>query len=303
MDLTQVIYVLEAARCGSLSQAAECLFTSQPALSQRIKRLEQELGTPLFRRTPQGVCLTEAGEVFCQKARPAVEEWRELCGWVSERSHITQKRLRIGLGVRVYSSGLFEDVVHFFDLHPDIEATFVTEAGRDFLPALKDGSLDLVLDRLPPEDLVSDLNGLVVRDLICEDQCILMSWDDPLNQFDTLALPQLQGCTIITSLAGSREDRTIKMLCAKSGIIPKRIYRSDSIDMIMDLVRKGKGITIGPQSFASYYGVSSVIMQPITSVYIKFICLDQSKRRTEIVQIQQYLQKICCARGAMASGQ
>lgn len=298
MDLTQVMYVLEAAQCGSLSQAAERLFTSQPALSQRIKRLEQELGSPLFFRTPQGVCLTEAGERFCRKARPVVKEWQNLCGWVSENSGMAQKYLRIGLGVRVYSSGLFEDVVRFFDLYPDIEATFVTEAGRDFLPALKSGALDLVLDRLPPEELLSEQSGFIVQDLICENQCVLMAWDDPLNRYNTISLSQLQGCTMISSLAGSMEDKTLKVLCQKSGITLKRLYRSDSIDMIMDLVRKGKGITIGPQSFASYYGVSSAVLQPETSVYIKFICLDQSLRRKEIAQLHRYLQKICRKRNA-----
>lgn len=303
MDLTQVIYVLEAARCGSLSQAAERLYTSQPALSQRIKRLEQELGYPLFSRTPQGVRLTAVGEAFCQRAQPVVEEWQGLCGWVSDHSHMAQKHLRIGLGVRVYSSGLFEDVVHFFDLHPDIEATFVTEAGRDFLPALKDGSLDLVLDRFPPEEFVSEQGGFVVSDLICEKQCVLMSWDDPLNRFESITLSQLQGCTMVSALADSLEDKTLKSICARSGITLKRLYRSDSIDMIMDLVRKGKGVTIGPQSFASYYGVSSVILEPETSVYIKFICLEQSRRRKEIVQLQRYLQKICHKRSGEISGQ
>lgn len=302
MDLMQAVYVLEAARCGSLSQAAKRLFTSQPTLSQRIKRLEQELGCQLFSRTPQGVHLTEAGEAFCRKAQPVVEGWRELCGWASERSHAAPKRLRIGLGVRVYSSGLFEEIVHFFDLHPDIEAAFVTEAGRDFLPALKDGTLDLVLDRLPPEELGSGLDGLVMQDLICEDQCVLTSWDDPLSRLDSISLAQLQGCTMISSLAGSMEDRALKALCAKSGITLKRIYRSDSIDMIMDLVRKGKGVTIGPRSFASYYGVSSVIIRPQTSVYIKFICLDQGRLRKEIVQLRQYLQAVCHARGTAAAG-
>lgn len=303
MDLTQVIYVLEAARCGSLSRAAENLFTSQPALSQRIKRLEQELGNPLFFRTSQGVRLTEAGELFCQNAQPVVNEWKKLCGWISENSHITQKRLRIGLGVRVYSSGLFEDVVRFFDLYPDIEASFATEAGRDFLPALKNGSLDVVLDRFPPKELLSEQSGFIVHDLICEKQCVLMSWDDPLNRLETISLSQLQGCTMISSLVDSIEDKILKLICEKNGITLKRIYRSDNINMIMDLVREGKGITIGPQSFASYYGVAAVNLQPETSEYIKFICLDQSKGRKDIVQLQRYLLKVCNKRNMEVSNE
>jgi len=53
-----------AARTGSISRAAQALGRTQPALSQKLRRLEDLVGRPLFERTPSGVALTQAGEAF-----------------------------------------------------------------------------------------------------------------------------------------------------------------------------------------------------------------------------------------------
>ncbi len=62
MELRELQYFLTCARCGSLTTAAEELFTTQPHVSMVIRELEKELGTRLFNRRSKGVELTEAGE-------------------------------------------------------------------------------------------------------------------------------------------------------------------------------------------------------------------------------------------------
>jgi LysR family nitrogen assimilation transcriptional regulator len=78
---------LKIADTGSISRAAESLGIAQPSLSQQLLRLEDEVGTALFRRTARGVTLTEAGRVFQEHARQilcgteqAVEDLRGLSG-------------------------------------------------------------------------------------------------------------------------------------------------------------------------------------------------------------------------------
>ncbi len=61
MELRQLLYFVTCARCGSLTTAAEDLYTTQPHVSMVIRSLEKELGTRLFLRRPNGVELTEAG--------------------------------------------------------------------------------------------------------------------------------------------------------------------------------------------------------------------------------------------------
>ena len=134
MTIAQVLYVLEIADCRSISAAAERQFISQSALSQQIQRLEGELGYPLFVRTPRGLTLTAAGETFCREARPVAEQWQRLCSAVKPDGR-RGRRLRIGMGARVYSNRLFQDIARYFDSHPEIDVTFVTEAGLDVLAA------------------------------------------------------------------------------------------------------------------------------------------------------------------------
>ena len=67
MELKQLQYFRAAAKRNSISQAAEALYITQPALSRCIRRLEEEVGTPLFTRTSNGVRLTPAGEAFLEE--------------------------------------------------------------------------------------------------------------------------------------------------------------------------------------------------------------------------------------------
>ena len=64
MELTQLRYVLQLASTSNFSKAADRLYITQPALSQQINVLEEELGLKLFRRTTRKVTLTEAGADF-----------------------------------------------------------------------------------------------------------------------------------------------------------------------------------------------------------------------------------------------
>lgn len=90
MDTRHLKAFLKIADTGSISRAAESLGIAQPSLSQQLLRLEDEVGTALFRRTPRGVALTEAGRVFQEHARQilqasdrAVEDLRGLTGEAS----------------------------------------------------------------------------------------------------------------------------------------------------------------------------------------------------------------------------
>lgn len=71
IDATRLRYFLAVAEEGHVGRAAARLGIAQPSLSQQMRRLEEDVGTPLLRRHPKGVDLTEAGAVLARDARPA----------------------------------------------------------------------------------------------------------------------------------------------------------------------------------------------------------------------------------------
>lgn len=69
MSLAQIRYFVVVAEEGHVGRAAERLHVAQPPISRQIRALEDEIGTPLFTRTPRGMSLLPSGEAFLDHAR------------------------------------------------------------------------------------------------------------------------------------------------------------------------------------------------------------------------------------------
>lgn len=69
VSLSQIHYFVAVAEEGHVGRAAQRLYVAQPAVSRQIRALEDEIGTPLFERTPRGMTLLAPGRVFLERAR------------------------------------------------------------------------------------------------------------------------------------------------------------------------------------------------------------------------------------------
>lgn len=78
MTLSQIEYIMEIYRCGSMNKAAQHLFVSQSSISTAIRELEEEIGITVFVRSNRGIALTEEGQEFLTKILPIWEQYREI---------------------------------------------------------------------------------------------------------------------------------------------------------------------------------------------------------------------------------
>lgn len=291
MTIAQVLYFLEVARMGNISRASESLFVSQPALSLQIKRLEEEMGCELFRREPQGVSLTDAGNVFFREARDVAGSWERFQEGIKLLGDVICDHVRIGIGARALSNGLFEAVVSFFERNPETDVTFITDIGDNVLDALEQKRIDLALDEMPPETMISHPERFHSVELLRERQCILLSREDPRALLEELPFASLQGSAIISGPEHSLDAELMRMMCEKHGVRMTKVRRADSVEAMMVLIRSGKGVALGPKSFARRYGVAAVPMLPETDAPLSLICMKQNSRNPLVVQSEGYLKE------------
>jgi len=148
MDLRHLSSFVAVAEEGSFTRAARRLYVSQPALSQRIRKLEDELGARLFERRGRDVELTEAGRALLEGAygmERAIEAAREAAG-------VGTGRLRVGFVEYANHAVLPEVLGAFRRLRPDAELEYREGSTAEQVGALREGEIDVGFVGLPLED-------------------------------------------------------------------------------------------------------------------------------------------------------
>ena len=290
MTIAQVQYVCEIAKRGSMSRAAAQFYISQPALSEQIKALETELGCILFRRTAHGTELTGAGEQFCRYAEPVVKGWQRLRQNSAELKNLQYRSIRIGFGVRARSNSLFEPVVSFFDGYPDVSFSVITDMNENFPEAIESHRADIAIGRLYENQITSLAEEIAVFPLMTEPQCILMSRLDPLSTAPHLPFQVLDGETAVCGPVGSGDDIEMKKMCEENRVRVLSVLRADDINAVMALVQRRKGYALGPVSFADYFGVAAVPLEPEFQVALNILCRKEDQTSVLITNLRRYLE-------------
>ena len=117
MDTKLIEYVIAIAEEKSLSKAAERLYLSQPALSQRLKKLEDELDTQLFTRERDGLMLTDAGRIYINGGHSILQIKRDALQKISSLTHSSRNTLRFACA----TSSALECIPAFRKAYPEIE--------------------------------------------------------------------------------------------------------------------------------------------------------------------------------------
>jgi len=158
-----MIYVYEIYRAGSFSQAAESLFMSQPALSIAVKKIEQDIGMPLFDRSYQPLRLTDAGRVYIRRIEEIRELEKDLENELQDLARLETGALSLG-GTQYFNSHMLPAVLNTFLLrYPNVQVTLHESNYALIEQYLKDGSADLVF-HCGPVDLKNNRSIDICRD-------------------------------------------------------------------------------------------------------------------------------------------
>jgi DNA-binding transcriptional LysR family regulator len=145
VELRHLHYFVAVAEERSFTRAAERLWIAQPGLSTQIRRLEAELGIDLFTRHTRGVSLTDAGELFLERARVTLAAADAARSTGDDLGAGVVGRIRLGVAAPARwrgAPGLLADFAHD---RAEVEVTVVEAYGGTLVRDLRDGRLDAVV--------------------------------------------------------------------------------------------------------------------------------------------------------------
>lgn len=149
MELRHLRYFLAIAEHSHFRIAAEELLVSQPTLSQQMKDLEKELGCPLFERVGRGVRLTQAGSLFSDYARRAMNVLDEGQVAITEFDDLLRGSLRIGVVQTVGTYLIPTIAAEFSRLHPGVAVRISEVSASEIEAGVKEGSFDFGISFQP----------------------------------------------------------------------------------------------------------------------------------------------------------
>lgn len=123
MNISHLKYAIEVERTGSITQAAERLFMSQPNLSKAIKELESALDMPIFKRTSKGILPTRKGSEFLSYAKNIIAQIDEMEALYLPESQ-NKQRFSISVPRASYIAHAFTCFVNTLDMDKEIEINF-----------------------------------------------------------------------------------------------------------------------------------------------------------------------------------
>ena len=141
-------YVYAVYKERSFTKAAEKLYISQPSLSLTIKKLEAELGFPIFERTGKETLPTELGKKYIKAIEQVIEIKNGLSSEIDDILNLKKGRVTIGTTIFISSYVLPSILKDFKAKYPDIEINILVEQSTKLEKMLDEGEVDLVVDNV-----------------------------------------------------------------------------------------------------------------------------------------------------------
>ena len=297
MELRHLRYFVAVAEDLHFRRAAERLHVAQPAVSEQIRKLEQELGVRLFDRSQRGVTLTPAGEAMLEEARRVLRQADVAVRVARSARDRSARRLRVGYLADSLPAAVPRGLRRLSQAVPDLDVQLEPGDARRLVEDVRLARFDAVVTSLP-----APVNGLRVTPLG--------------HQHVVAAIPaaHAQAISAAVVLEWSARERLIVLppdlnppfygavvsMCAAAGLSPTFVT-ADSVEQALVEVSAGVGIALLPESAAERSVGQGVRFLPIRGAEPAFACAVLTQPREESPLVQAFLRAVSQAAGSRAA--
>ena len=253
MNLRSFQYFITISENPTLSAAAEALFISQPALSQQIRKIEEEVGAPLFVRKGHSMSLTPAGEAFLLCARRILQFYESMQREVKMLSTAEKDTVHMGISPFYSQHYLPKILPPFLQQHPQINVDLVEEISVHLEEKLLKGELDFCALPLFPK------NELLEYETIYHEKILLaVPRTHPINSgYPADAIVQRNYPSIDLSLMKNEPFIGLKKiqkfssiglrLCEEAGFEPRTVCETMNWETVHMMIASGLGVGFVPE--------------------------------------------------------
>ncbi|WP_281558819.1 LysR family transcriptional regulator [Thalassomonas sp. RHCl1] len=244
LNISHLKMICTIAQAETVKEAAESLFITQPALSNRIREAERRLKTKLFNRRGRKLIITTVGERLLHSAKKILEELARAEHDIARLSSGIELVLRLGLP-HYASFRWLPDVMRQFSEHlPGIELEITANAAKQPLTALFHGEVDIAIVSSANQQLTLD-NNLYGSEFLLEDEllaCLSAKHSKAGQAF--LTAQDFVDETYITNSVVPEKDREYELFFQPENIMPRKVLQVGFNEAIVELVKANIGVTI-----------------------------------------------------------
>lgn len=252
MELRHLRYFVATAEAQHFTRAAELLGMAQPPLSQQIRQLEQEVGTPLFDRTGRGVVLNDAGRAFLACAEDILQRAQAAVQTAQRAARGEVGELTLGFTESASFNGVVTALIRQYRLqYPEVEITLSQGDSETLVAQLREGAIDAAFVR-PPFALEGGLadGRLTFTQLDEEPLVVALPLGHALARRKRLAPQDLaqERFILYSRKSGYGLSADIMAACRQHGVNPLIGQRAPQLSSAVNLVAAGMGVAVVPAS-------------------------------------------------------
>ncbi len=265
MELRQLRYLVALAEERNFTRAAASEHIAQPALSQQIRRLEDELGLALVERTTRRVRLTDAGGLLVVRARRILAELEAAGTELQALSGMYAGHVTIGAMHTMGPVDLSLALAQFSERHPQVIFTVREQSSGEMAEMLRIDELDLAF--LSVTERVES-HGLGLHQLVSEELVVLLPRDHPLGKRREVRMAELSQERFISFREGARLRELLVSAGRDAAFEPHVMLESNESQRVRRLVSRGLGVAILPRSDAEGPGADvavATLLEPALS--------------------------------------